>query len=89
MLTVEDKALQSQVERILHSINLKKHARLDAVEVGVDVVDIRVNTLLQRRHLAEMCFALFAGSHQKLCIAVRLERFEGGHRETLLHFRNT
>ena len=46
--------------------------RLDTVEVGVDVVDIRVNALLQRRHLAEMCFALLAGSHQKLCIAVRL-----------------
>jgi hypothetical protein len=63
--------------------------RLDTVEVGVDVVDIRVNALLQRRHLTEMCVALLAGSHQKLCIAVRLERFEGGHRKTLLHFRNT
>jgi SAM-dependent methyltransferase len=62
---------------------------LDTVEVGVDVVDILVNTLLQRRHLAEMCFALLAGSHQKLCIAVRLQRLERGHRETLLHFRNT
>jgi hypothetical protein len=44
--------------------------RLDTVEVGVDVVDIRVNPLLQRRHLTEMCVALLAGSHQKPCIAV-------------------
>jgi hypothetical protein len=59
--------------------------RLNLVEVGVDLADVDIDCILERRHRPEVRIALRVGLDQECLITIRLERLQGCNREALLH----